>query len=154
FKTPAGLFQAAPGDVVVIPALMPHASEASSTSAVTHLYIEETDPAAHGIAAPQIIRSTRARSPAEVIDLVGSMRRAASFNERGIPASWLEPVLQGAGISMIARRLGYSSDGFSRAFHREAGMTPVAYRVAHRLALARSHLKNGGEVVDAAYLAS
>jgi AraC-like DNA-binding protein len=154
FSTPAGLFRAVPGDIVVIPARMPHASEASSTSAVTHIYIEEDHPAVEGIAVPQIARSVRARSPGEVIGLIGSMRRAERWEERPTkPASWLEQVLQGRNtVGALADHLGYSSDGFIRAFRREVGMSPAAYRLAYRLADARLYLKGGGRVVDAAYL--
>jgi AraC-like DNA-binding protein len=154
FSTPAGRFRAIPGDIAVIPARMPHASEASSTSAVIHFYIEEDHPAVQGIAAPQIIRSARARLPEDVIDLIGAMRRAESCHERfATPALWLDQLLQGqATVRALAKRLGYSADGFIRAFTREVGMTPAAYRMAHRLAGARSFLKGGGKVADAAYL--
>jgi AraC-like DNA-binding protein len=154
FSTPAGLFRAIPGDIVVIPARMPHASKASSTSAVTHLYIEEDHPAVKGIAVPQIARSVRAQSPREIIDLIGSMRRAGRWDERtAMRASWLEQVLQSRDtVGALADHLGYSSDGFIRAFRREVGMSPAAYRLAYRLADARLYLKSGGKAVDAAYL--
>ncbi len=154
FSTPAGLFRAMPGDIVVIPARMPHASGASDTSAVTHLYIKADHPAVLGIVTPQIIRCLNARSPEDMIDLIGSMRRAERSDERPETiASWREQILQdSASVEALASDLGYSCDGFIRAFRRETGMTPAAYRLAHRLANARSYLKRGGSVVDAAYL--
>jgi AraC-like DNA-binding protein len=154
FSTQAGMFRAMPGDIVVIPARMPHASYASSASAVTHLYIEEDHPAVRGITVPQIAQSERARSPGEVIELIGSMRRSEGSEKRpATPASWPEQVLQGWDtVGALANHLGYSSDGFIRAFKREVGMTPAAYRLAHRLACARLHLKTGCTAVDAAYL--
>jgi hypothetical protein len=84
FSTPAGLFRAMPGDIVVIPARMPHASKGSTTSTVTHLYIEENHPMVQGIVIPQIVRSAHARSPEDVIDLIGSMRRAPRREIRNV----------------------------------------------------------------------
>jgi AraC-like DNA-binding protein len=154
YVTPLGDFNAAPGDIVVIPARLPHASSSGSASIVTHLYIPTGHPAVHGIVVPQIIRYARARSPADMLDAVGSMYRRCDCRSAS-PAALVEHVLsQNLDVGSMAAQLGYSTDGFIRAFKRQFGMTPAAYRLAHRLAQARSLLKRGYAVANVAHAAS
>jgi AraC-like DNA-binding protein len=156
YSTPLGDFCASPGDIVVIPAQLPHASRGSSASIVTHLYLPGDHPSAYGIVAPQIIRCVRAQSPGDILDAIGSMlkdgrrvNQVASTN--ALPKQVLDQELD---VGSIAAQLGYSTDGFIRAFRRQFGMTPAAYRLARRLANARSQLKKGGTVADVAYATS
>jgi hypothetical protein len=68
YSTPLGDFCASPGDMIIIPAHLPHASRGSAASIVTHLWVPSDHPSTHGIVVPQIIRGVRARSPGDVLD--------------------------------------------------------------------------------------
>ncbi|MGY4480592.1 helix-turn-helix domain-containing protein [Bradyrhizobium sp. USDA 3364] len=156
YRTPSGEFRAFAGEIVMIPAGLPHASEGSAASIVTHLYVPGDHPAVCGVVAPQTIRGLRAQSPDEIIDAVGSVRRDSDRDGRRTAALAMpEQVLdQTLDVGAMAAQLGYSTDGFIRAFKRQFGMTPAAYRVAHRLASARAQLKQGCAVADVAYATS
>jgi AraC-like DNA-binding protein len=155
YSTPLGDFRASPGDIIVIPARLPHASYGSSASIVSHLYVPSDHPAARGIVVPQIIRYVRAQSPSDILDAIGSMRRDGRREYRSALGALPEQVLdQELDVSSIAEQLGYSTDGFIRAFRRQFGMTPAAYRLAQRLLNARSQLKKGGTVAEVAYSTS
>jgi AraC-like DNA-binding protein len=155
YSTRLGDFCASPGDIIVIPARLPHASHGGSASIVTHLYVPTDHSAAHGVAVPQIIRNARAQSPIDILDAVGSMRRDGRYDNWSASGALPEQVLdQDLDVGSIAAQLGYSTDGFIRAFRRQFGMTPAAYRLAHRLLNARSQLKRGGTVAEVAYSTS
>lgn len=155
YRTPLGEFCGSAGDIVIIPAGLPHASHGDVAAVVTHLYVPADHPAAHGVVVPQIIRGMRAQSPSEIIDAVGSARRGGDRGGRSAAALVLpQQVLdQELAVGALAKQLGYSTDGFIRAFRRRFGMTPAAYRVAQRLASARAELKQGSAVADVAYAA-
>jgi transcriptional regulator GlxA family with amidase domain len=91
-----------------------------------------------------------------MLDAIGSMCRDQRCDyQPASPVALAEHILgQNLDVGSMATRLGYSTDGFIRAFRRQFGMTPAAYRLAHRLAQARSHLKRGHAVADVAYAAS
>jgi AraC-like DNA-binding protein len=150
YSTPLGDFRASPGDIIVIPAYLPHASYGGSASSIIHLYVPRDHPFAHGIVVPQIIRHTRAQSPSDILESMCKNGRpdGESATTRALPEQILDQELD---IGSIAARLGYSTDGFIRAFKRRFGMTPAAYRLAHRLMTARSQLKKGGSIADVAY---
>jgi AraC-like DNA-binding protein len=149
YSSPLGVFCASPGDILIIPARLPHASHGNATSIVTHLYVPSDHPTAHGIVVPQIIWRMRVQSPSDILDAVGSMRKdGRRYNRSASTGAVPEQILdQELGV---AAQLGYSTDGFIRAFRRQFGMTPAAYRLAHRLMNARSQLKKGGTVADVA----
>lgn len=68
-------------------------------------------------------RAALGRSPASYVTEV-RIDTAKGMLERGLP------------VSTVARELGYSSDeGFSRAFRRQTGMTPSAWRHSRRPAV-------------------
>jgi AraC-like DNA-binding protein len=150
YSTPLGDFKASPGDIIVIPAYLPHASYCGSASSITHLYVPRDHPFAHGIVVPQIIRHARAQSPSDILESMykNGRRDGESATTLALPEQILDQELD---IGSIAARLGYSTDGFIRAFKRQFGMTPAAYRLAHRLMTARSQLKKGGSIADVAY---
>lgn len=153
YSSPLGDLWASAGDVVIIPAHLPHASQSSTTSIVTHLYIPSDHPSVRDVAAPQIIRGVHARSAADILHAVESADRDAR-DATHLPWPGTLP-MQVAELNLdihsMAARSGYSTDGFIRAFRRQSGMTPAAYRVAHRLMIARAELRNGGAVADVAY---
>jgi transcriptional regulator GlxA family with amidase domain len=53
----------------------------------------------------------------------------------------------------IAEKYGYSPDGFIRLFCKLVGTTPAKYRIAHRLTVARSMIRGGATLADAAFAA-
>ena len=76
------------------------------------------------------------------------------------PARPLSPATKGAfretaidsdGISDAARRFGYTREGFIRAFAREMGMTPNAYKINRRLNLGRHLLRRGEDISEVAH---
>jgi AraC-like DNA-binding protein len=156
YDTPLGRFVAAPGNIVLIPPGLPHASHGEANSEVTHLYIPKGHPSACCVKVPQVINGSPALSPIELLDAIGSMRDSQILcKSPEFPVSLSSCVLdQNLAVSAIAKRLGLSTDGFIRAFKRQVGLTPAAYRNAHRLAQARLNLKSGGTITDAAYAAS
>jgi AraC-like DNA-binding protein len=155
-RPPLGDFYATAGDIIMIPAHMPHASRGSSASIVTHLYVPSDHPSVRGIVVPQIIRCVRAQSPSDIFDAIGSMcRDGRRDNQSASTGALSKQVLdQELDVSSIAAQLGYSTDGFIRAFRRQFGMTPAAYRLAHRLMNARLQLKKGDTVADVAFATS
>lgn len=153
YRTPLGDFCVSAGEIVMIPACLPHASHGDAAAIVAHVYVPADHPATHGVMVPQIIPGMRAQSPREIIDAVGSVRKDGDRSGRRAAAlvlsqQVLDPELD---VGAMAAQLGYSTDGFIRAFRRRFGMTPAAYRVADRLANARAQLKQGGAVADVAY---
>lgn len=153
YWTPLGEFCASAGDIVMIPASLPHASRGSMASIVTHLYVPPDHPAVRGVVVPQILRGIGAQSPSEIIDAVGSVRREPLRDARHAATIAWPACLpdRNLDVGAMAVRLGYSTDGFIRAFKRQFGMTPAAYLVAHRLAQARAQLRAGDAVADVAY---
>ena len=154
YATSFGEFRATAGDFVVIPADVPHSSRGGEGSVVTHLYVPSSHDAVRGITRPECLHHSRAISPEDLLDAVG----AAGSRDEVLSSTTLEPakfVLRNdLAIGEIAERLGYSSDGFIRAFKHRTGMTPGAYRLAMRLAASRARLKRGDSVADVAYAGS
>jgi methylphosphotriester-DNA--protein-cysteine methyltransferase len=95
----------------------------------------------------------RAHSPNDILDAIGSMCKDGQRDNQSASKGVLpEPALdQELDVSSITPQLGYSTDGFISAFRRQFGMTPAAYRLAHRLMNARSQLKKRGTVADVAH---
>ena len=156
YITALGEFRATAGDIVAIPAGVPHASYGGAGSIVTHLYIPSDHAAVSGISRPHCIRHARATLPDEMLDALGSSdQRPKDHMRHARCAALTELVLcEDLDIHTIAARQGRSTDGFIRMFKRQVGMTPAAYRLALRLASARSQLKRGDAVADVAYAGS
>ena len=77
--------------------------------------------------------------------------RKALRLERKLPAAVVEAVRCGNdSVAEIAREVGLSREGFIRKFAREIGMTPYAYRVAHRASRARAMLRREYAPAEAA----
>ncbi|QND72835.1 helix-turn-helix domain-containing protein [Tardiphaga robiniae] len=156
FNTVAGEFVAHAGDILVIPAGMFHTPGMCACSTVTNLYVCPTDPIVRGIAAPVILHNTGVIRAAEVLNSIRALsvgrtqpiQTAASAKMRRI---LIETELA---IPKIAKRLGYSTDGFIRNFKRVFGTTPGYYRQVHRLSEARRLLRDGSKPAEAAYAAS
>jgi len=68
-----------------------------------------------------------------------------------VKAALRETVIESDGISGAARRFGYTREGFIRAFAREIGMTPNAYKINLRLNLGRHLLRNGENISEVAH---
>src|SRR5215468_117120 len=60
FLTPVGEYRAEAGDVLVIPARIPHAPRMPERSSVTNFYVDPLDPAVRSIAMPLVMRGVRA----------------------------------------------------------------------------------------------
>lgn len=156
YMTTFGEFCATLGDIVVIPAGVPHASYGGPDSIVTHLYVPSDHAAVREISRPLRIRHSLATSPDEILDAIGSHEpwpRDPALPARRAALTELVSC-DGLDIRAIAARQGRSTDGFIRRFKREVGMTPAAYRLALRLASARARLKRGDTVADVAYAGS
>jgi AraC-like DNA-binding protein len=105
-----------------------------------------------GILRPHRIQAGRATSPDEILDAIGSYERWPTDPAPGKRAVLTELVsCGGRDMRTLAARQGRSTDGFIRLFKREVGMTPAAYGLALRLASARTRLRQGDTVADAAY---
>jgi AraC-like DNA-binding protein len=128
YSTPLGDFYASPGDIIVIPAHLPHASHGSSASIVTHLYVPSDHSSAHGIVVPQIIRKPASAITERYSRRYRIMRKDGRRDNQSTSTGVLpEQVLdQKLDVSAIAAQLGYSTDGFIRAFKWQFGMTPAA----------------------------
>jgi AraC-like DNA-binding protein len=66
-------------------------------------------------------------------------------------AALRETAIDSDGISDAARRFGYTREGFIRAFAREIGMTPNAYKINRRLNLGRQLLRKGENISEVAH---
>ncbi|MCK1543984.1 helix-turn-helix transcriptional regulator [Bradyrhizobium sp. 160] len=156
YMTTFGEFLAISGDIVVIPAGVPHASHGGAGSIVNHLYLPGDHAAVRGISEPFYIRNSRATLPEEMLDAIGSHDPCPGRLTLPAKRAALRELVScdDLDIRTIAARQGRSTDGFIRQFKREIGMTPAAYRLALRLAAARSRLKCGDTVADVAYAGS
>lgn len=148
FRTPAGVLRAGPGEAVVLPARLPHASEGGAGSVVENHYLPPDDPAARRLHSPGVIGWPRGGD----LDSVSAAAAGSAAAFSAVAEGMMETVTRGAGdLRAAARRHGYSPDGFTRAFRRLVGMTPAAFRVAHRLTVARAALRAGCSPAEAAY---
>ena len=155
YVTPWGEFRAAAGDIVVIPAGVPHASHGGAGSIVTHLYVPSDHAAMRGILRPRRILHPRAILPDKMLDALGPPDvKDEARSSTSVELSDFVLREDHLGIGAMAARQGRSTDGFIRAFRRQVGMTPAAYRLALRLASARAQLKRGDAVADVAYAGS
>jgi AraC-like DNA-binding protein len=156
YMTAFGEFRAIVGDIVVIPGGVPHASYGGAGSIVSHLYVPSDHAAVSGISRPHCISHSRANLPDEMLDALGSSDRRPRDRAQPARCAALTELVscEDLDIRTIAARQGRSTDGFIRVFKRQVGMTPAAYRLALRLASARSQLKRGDAVADVAYAGS
>jgi AraC-like DNA-binding protein len=152
FATPTGTFRAGVGDIAVIPSQMFHSPRMSDKSMATILYLDVDHAIAQGISSPSVISSLGAWKPEEILDRVATCLRDLKVAD-GNPGRSAMKELVGRGSTSIhdlAETAGYSVDGFTRAFCRLVGTTPIKYRTAHRLTIARSMLRHGAMAADAA----
>ena len=93
YSTPLGDFCVSQGDIIIIPARLPHASRGSSASIVTHLYVPSDHPSARDVVVPQIVRYVREQSPSDILDAIGSMRRDERRDNQSVSDALLGQVL-------------------------------------------------------------
>lgn len=154
FSTPAKAFRVYEGEILVLPAGIPHASSASPRSSVTNMYLSPHHAAVCGLARPQVIRCPNANKPEDILDAIGSLDRRTPPIEGDERAICDLVRTSDERITVLATQLGYSTDGFIRAFRTKVGITPAAYRRAHRLTVVRARLRTGETPAGAAYDAS
>jgi AraC-like DNA-binding protein len=84
-------------------------------------------------------------------ELIFSNRPAARSLFIPAKTNFRETAIGSDGISDAARRFGYTREGYIRAFAREIGMTPNAYRINCRLNLGRQLLRKGESISEVAH---
>jgi AraC-like DNA-binding protein len=158
-----------PGQLLVIPALQPHLALPSMDDEVqsVEFYLA---PAALSVDAQRQLDSSQFMViehslfehvvPHEIAELVlECMTEKLIVSNRPLarplfmPAetNFRETAIGSDGISDAARRCGYTREGFIRAFAREIGMTPNAYKINRRLNLGRQLLRKGESICAVAH---
>lgn len=152
FATPVGTFRAEAGQIVVLPSRLFHAPLMPARSAVSNLYLDPEHPAVHGREMPIVLDGCGAVQLVDVIERVAALPMRSTEVEPDPDISRLARRVAGSGTSIeaIAEHEGYSVDGFIRRFLRQFGTTPAQYRIAHRLNVARSLLRQGAAPAEAA----
>jgi AraC-like DNA-binding protein len=88
------------------------------------------------------------------IDLISNQIISAVPSELPLSAGnsrLREAMIEGRSIHEAAEALGYTREGFIRAFARAVGMTPNAYKINRRLNLGRQLLRRGGSLAEVAH---
>jgi AraC-like DNA-binding protein len=158
-----------PGQLLVIPGLRPHLALPSMDDEVqsVEFYLA---PAALSIDAQRqldssqfiviehslfkhVVRHETAELALECVTkrLILSSRPPACPLLMPAKTNFRETAIGGDGISGAARRFGYTREGFIRAFAREIGMTPNAYKINRRLNFGRQHLRKGESICAVAH---
>jgi len=146
FLTSCGPLSVQAGQAILLPAGMPHRSLSGYAGPVQceNLYLPPDS-------LPAIRRPLILASASDV------WQAALSADQpQAVPASEEAKALcalvgEGeAPIAVIAAGLGLSREEFTRRFHRGVGLPPQAWRIAHRLDLARTALRRGAPLADTA----
>ena len=153
YATPFGTIRAEAGDILAIPSRMFHAPSNSDRSSVLVLFLDPHHPVARGIRQPSVTNALSARRLEDILDCVATRLAAQKTPEQFQASSTLTKLItrDEASLRNVAEKLGFSPDGFTRSFHRCVGTTPAKYRVAHRLAKARSMIRSGAMLADVAF---
>jgi AraC-like DNA-binding protein len=156
FLMGAQLVAVEPGQGVCIPAGQPHRSLPEPNGVVCiNLYLHasacDTRALLDRLA---VLWHQGARLDADTLaDLVREYRYAMpvrSMEPMGTIAPLPLPCGSAASVTTLARELGMSREGYSRAFRRAYGMPPQSFDIMARLNGARKLLRAGVSLVDAA----
>ncbi|MCZ0735834.1 helix-turn-helix domain-containing protein [Phreatobacter sp. AB_2022a] len=155
-----------PGEILVVPAGRPHHAQPTLGEHIrsVEFYLAPAAlPAAlrlHLAASDYLFADApelREMRPADVAArLVAFLAKPSWHRQPAQPAAAGRLIGAVAGhrrISEAAETAGLSREGFIRAFSREIGMTPHAWRINDRLNLGRRLLRAGEPVSDVAYAA-
>jgi AraC-like DNA-binding protein len=153
FATPFGTIRAEAGDILAIPSGMFHAPRTSEESSVLVLFLDKDHPAAEGIRRPSVTNGGGARRLDEILDCVATRVVRHPAPEQFQMSSTLTNLItqNQSSLREVAEKLGYSPDGLTRLFCRWVGTTPARYRIAHRLTMARSMIRQGAMLADVAF---
>jgi AraC-like DNA-binding protein len=153
FATPFGTIRAEAGDILVIPSGMFHEPRNSDESSVLVLFLDKDHPVAKGIRLPSVTNGQGAKQLDEILDCVATRLVDHQTPEQlQMTSSLTDLVIQNeSSVRDVAEELGYSPDGFTRSFCRWVGTTPAKYRIAHRLTMARSMIRQGAMLADVAF---
>ena len=153
FATSCGSIRAEAGDVLVIPSGMFHAPRMSDRSSVLILFVDNDHPVVRGVHRPFVTDGNGARRVEDIFDRVAEWSAREAVPEQLRISSTLTKLVaqHDVSISELAEQFGYSPDGFIRSFCRSVGTTPGKYRIAHRLTVARSMIRQCGSLADIAF---
>jgi AraC-like DNA-binding protein len=153
FATPFGTLRAEAGDILAIPSGMFHTPRNSDESSVLVLFLDKDHPVAKGIRQPSVTNGQGAERLDEILDCVATRLVGHQTPEQLQMRSTLTNLITQDESSLrdVAEKLGYSPDGFTRSFCRWVGTTPAKYRIAHRLTMARSMIREGAMLADVAF---
>jgi AraC-like DNA-binding protein len=153
FATPFGTIRAEVGDILAIPSGVFHAPSNSDKSSVLVLFLDKDHPTAKGIRRPSVANGQGAKQLDEILDCVATRMIGHQTPEQLQMSSALTNLItqNESSLREVAETLGYSHDGFTRSFCRYVGTTPAKYRIAHRLTMARSMIREGAMPADAAF---
>lgn len=152
FRVGAAVFDVPAGSFVVIPAGVPHASvgKGGVQTCSRDIFVKP-----NSIAANEPAQILFGKTPAlkvqeleEIVDTVINTITIGNLSREPLPLGTTLPaeivdLVRSSDLSIadVAVASGLSREGFIRKFSRELGMTPHAYRVAHKASHARSMLR-------------
>jgi AraC-like DNA-binding protein len=153
FATPFGAVRAEAGDILAIPSGMFHAPRNSEESSVLVLFLDKDHAVARGIRQPSVTNGQGAKRLDEILDCVATRLVGHHAPAQLQMSSTLTNLItqNESSLRNVAEMLGYSPDGFTRSFCRWVGTTPAKYRIAHRLTMARSMIRQGAMLADVAF---
>ena len=161
FRICTEAFEVAAGSFIVIPPGVPHMS-VGADDLETHsrdIFVR-SDPADEEESSHICFGAVSSRElagPDAIVETLLDMIRIDALRRRPLPIERsLDPEIfatvrsSALSIAEIATMAGYSREGFIRRFSRDMGMTPHAYRLAHKASCARSLLRQSIAPVAAA----
>ena len=125
----------------------------ATSSSVLVLFLDKDHPVAEGIRQPSVTNGQGAKRLDEILDCVATRLVGHQTPEQLQISSTLTNLItqSEARLCDVAEELGYSPDGFTRSFCRWVGTTPAKYRIAHRLTMARSMIRQGAMLAEVAF---
>jgi AraC-like DNA-binding protein/quercetin dioxygenase-like cupin family protein len=159
FLTASGHLNVVAGEALIVPPGLPHEALGIETlrTLSLNLYVELPDVAllnrgAIIVQSPRWLRTDGAVKSSALSDwAIGELMRShRRESEQGAEAVTSVLIGEHLSITDLASRRSMSREGFIRWFRRNVGMTPHAYRLAHRLTLARALLAADVPAAEAA----